>query len=908
MKTLICKLILVLGFCGLSGALFATDLPAEVQAVGTQIGATINPDAGFIYQGQQYTTLVPPGYSATTPISGSAVAQPDGSIVWDSLQFVPIVETPGEMPHFPDNFVPAAGNQLPPDFAPPAGFMPPPTLTLPTGVTVPPLSNAVMVQQMEAAGILPVGTVVFSADGTVSVNGGSSYLPFLPPTAQRGIAQGTSRGLTIGADGVVTFPDGATFAPLVAGTIAGGTTLPPNFTPPAGTTLPATAGLPLQFEIPPTVQIPAGMTLPAGVVIPNNYTIPTGTVLPPGVSIPTGVMLPAGVTVPNGIALPAGTTFTMGSAPVGMTVLPNGSIIVPGTSIPAGMSPPVNWTPPTGVTANAAGGWTLPPPPAGGFPPPIMPTMINTDGSVVMPAGVFSATAVLPPGAVMNADGTVNMPPPPLVGSIGAGGAIQSAGFGYTAPTGFVPLLPPGATMTATGYTLPAGYVPPQGAMGYASAANVACTAPMVPNGMGGCIAPVVGSTATTGTATGCVPTFANNYCAVAATGGAGGCVPTAANNYCSAATGACVGTALNNWCAVTGATASASATGVCVGTAANNWCAAIPADAGGYTGCVATAANNWCSLAPPPAGQTGCTAPTLANNFCGTGNGTLITTCTPTAENNWCGHAAGGTCDAACIAANTALAAQYATVTASVQSACLPPMIPTATGCIAPVGCPAGMVQNGVGGCIAPVGTADGAACVAPNVTVNGICVPPPPTDGPIGGACVPTVANNYCGGYVAPTSGTGGTTGGTGSVITISQCQPGEVLNSTSTACVAGPTTSGTTTYDACITAGGTAISCSGGTTPPAGGTGTCDAVCLAAQVAACPSPSTIVNGVCTAPVAPACASPSTIVNGVCTAPPSPTCTATQHLEGTTCVENTVTPPACSPPGSGTPAGCVG
>lgn len=439
----------------------ATDLPSNVRATAQSLGIPVQSDGSFSYNATRYVPLLPQGYSSSQQASGQPQARSDGSIVWGNLQFAPVVQMPGELPHLPDNLQPLSGNSLPSDFQPPAGFVASGGVSLPAGVTVPPLTPAAMIQQMVDAGALPQGLVQFNSDGTVSVQGGQSFLPFLPPISERGVPRSfTNRTFQIGANGVVTFPDGSAYAPVVSGSTAGGTTLPRDFTPPAGTSLPATAGLPLQFEIPANVRIPSGMTLPAGVVFPERYSIPSGTRLPPGVSIPASATVAAGVTVPDGITLPAGTQISTTALPQGTTILPSGALVIPGNQIPSGVTPPSSWTLPTGATRASDGTYRLPTPPATGFPPQAMPLRLNADGSAVMPA---PAPGALPPptGSVLNADGTITVPPPPFIGSVGSGGVVQSPGFGVSTPPSFHPQVPTGTLLPGAGMPPPSGQTSP---------------------------------------------------------------------------------------------------------------------------------------------------------------------------------------------------------------------------------------------------------------------------------------------------------------------------------------------------------------------------------------------------------------------------------------------------------------
>jgi hypothetical protein len=445
----------------------ALDLPPAIKQVVISAGLTVNSDGSISAGNTLYVPLLPKNYDPQAAVTGTPTAQTDGSVLWGGLQFAPVVDTPGEMPHLPDNLqVVNSGATLPPDFKPPAGFVPSTGVPLPSGVTVPPLSVQAMVQKLEQAGTLPSGLITFNSDGSVAVKGGSTYLPFNPPTAQQGLCQSPcNRSISVTKDGAIAFPDGTTLAPLVSGQDAGSTTLPSGFTPPSGTSLPATVNLPMQFSIPSSVQIPSGMTLPAGVGIPANYNIPSGTKLPAGVSIPSSATVASDVVVPDGITLPVGTTISTTSLPAGTTVLPNGSVVVPGNKIPSGVTPPATWTPPTGVSKNSDGSYSLPSPPAGGFPPPPMPLKINSDGSAVMPAPPAGAPPP-PPGSTINPDGTITIPPPPFIGSISSSGTVQ-APTGFTPPPGFTPQVPPGTSIRGAGMPppttggTPAGTPPP---------------------------------------------------------------------------------------------------------------------------------------------------------------------------------------------------------------------------------------------------------------------------------------------------------------------------------------------------------------------------------------------------------------------------------------------------------------
>ena len=81
----------------------ATQLPANVQATATSAGITLQNDGSFTFNGTNYVPLLPPGYTPTQQPAGAPVAQADGSIVWGNLQFAPVVQNPGEMPHLPSN-------------------------------------------------------------------------------------------------------------------------------------------------------------------------------------------------------------------------------------------------------------------------------------------------------------------------------------------------------------------------------------------------------------------------------------------------------------------------------------------------------------------------------------------------------------------------------------------------------------------------------------------------------------------------------------------------------------------------------------------------------------------------------------------------------------------------------------
>ncbi|MDP2793679.1 MAG: hypothetical protein Q8O25_06310 [Sulfurisoma sp.] len=437
----------------------AESLPDSVNQMAQQAGVVVNTDGSIEVAGTRYVTLFPANYDPATPLQSNAVVDSNGSVTWGYLQFVPIVDDPMEMPHFPAGFVPNPGLSLPADFVPPAGFVPLATLPIPPGVTVPPLTPQQMTSRLEAAGVLPAGMVEFQSDGSLKVNGVGNYLPFMPATALQGqIKDPNQTSIQIGTDGTVIFPDGTTFAPIVPGALAGEVTLPANFVPPTGTALPSTVVLPPQFAIPFNMPIPPGMTLPPGVSIPEHYTIPSGTILPPGVNIPASVTLPLGVSVPEGFMLPAGTQFGTTALPEGTTILPNGSVVMPGTAIPFGVVPPTTWIPPAGAQQNTQGGWLIPPPPLHGFIPPQAPTTINQDGSIVMaplPAGV-----AMPTNAVVNADGTYTMPPPPFIGQVGAGGVIQANIATGQAPVGYSPVVQTGFTLPGT-YQVMGGYLPP---------------------------------------------------------------------------------------------------------------------------------------------------------------------------------------------------------------------------------------------------------------------------------------------------------------------------------------------------------------------------------------------------------------------------------------------------------------
>ena len=427
----------------------ATDLPAYVKAIATAINSSVASDGSVVVGDKRYIPVLPPGYDVTKMPSGTLAdmkLQADGSVVFPgNLQMVPIIATPGEMPTLPANFRPAAtGGTLAPDFLPPNGFSPPQNMPLPAGVKVPPKPPAEMVTDLENAGQFPKGLVKFNSDGSIQVSG-TSYLPFVPPVAQQGVQDANAPKFIRGnSDGSVTLPDGTVFAPVVPGSKPGEQTLPAGFTPPANNSLPTSVNLPTQFAIPKTMQIPPGMTLPPGVSIPENYYLPPGTKLPAGVTLPATVTKASDVIVPPGITLPPGTKMDTANLPVGTTVLPNGSVVIPGAEIPAGVKPPSNWVPPSGVTQDGKGGYFVPPPPSNGYPAPVGPNSVKSDGSLVMPALALGVTA--PTDWVKNADGTFTTPPPAFFGQVGAGGKIEAPTGGSTPPADFKAKLAGGAT------------------------------------------------------------------------------------------------------------------------------------------------------------------------------------------------------------------------------------------------------------------------------------------------------------------------------------------------------------------------------------------------------------------------------------------------------------------------------
>lgn len=466
-----------------SGAVHAGDLPTNLKNDLSAVpGISIGSDGSILAGNLQLVPLLPPGFDPSkqsTKLSDFKQL-PDGSYVGGDIQFVPIqAPAPGELPQMPAGFLPQPGKSLPSDFKPPAGFVPNNALPLPPGVTVPPKSNADLVGDLEKAGVIPKGLVKFNSDGSMAVNGGASFVPFVPGKDQQGKYDPNNKPkIDIKANGVIVFPDGSQFAPVVPGSNPGDVTLPKDFTPPSGTSLPKEVSLPPQFQLPSNVQLPSGMTLPAGVTIPNDYKfmIPPGTIMPPGSKIPDGVQASSDVIIPPGVMLPPGTTVDPKNLPAGTQILPNGSVVVPGTQIPPGVVPPSNWSKPEGVVDDGKGGFYVPPPPKNGYPPPPPPKQINTDGSVVInaPANLKD----LPPGATQLSDGSYQLPPPSFIGQVGSDGKVNQPTFGYTPPANYKPPVANGTAIAGTFVPtnvgtdgkvtlppLPVGAKPPEGAV-----------------------------------------------------------------------------------------------------------------------------------------------------------------------------------------------------------------------------------------------------------------------------------------------------------------------------------------------------------------------------------------------------------------------------------------------------------
>lgn len=208
-------------FAGLAAA---TDLPAYFKQSAQAMGATVAADGSVTIGSACFIPLLAAGYDPASAPAGASIA--DCTLSEDkvsytcpgNLQFVPLLTTPGQMPHFSSGFAPMRGYALASDFTPPAGFVLPAGLTLPAGTTIRPLTPADMIAQMENAGLIPKGSVVFNADGTVTTTVAgvtTTYTPtVMPMRGMQGLWRGgSSYGATVQADGSVVFPDGSTYAP-----------------------------------------------------------------------------------------------------------------------------------------------------------------------------------------------------------------------------------------------------------------------------------------------------------------------------------------------------------------------------------------------------------------------------------------------------------------------------------------------------------------------------------------------------------------------------------------------------------------------------------------------------------------------------------------------------------------------
>ncbi|MBS4098936.1 MAG: hypothetical protein KGZ83_19100 [Sulfuricella sp.] len=214
-----------LAFTGLAAA---TDLPAYFKQSAVGMGASIAADGSVTVGTTRFVPLLATQYDPASVPAGATLA--DCTLAADKvsytcpggLQFVPMLTTAGQMPHFSTGFSPMVGYRLASDFTPPAGFVLPAGLTLPTGTTIRPLTPADMIAQMEAVGMIPKGSVTFNSDGTVTttLSGVSTtYTPtFMPMRAMQGLwaAGSSSYGVTARSDGSVVFPDGTTYAPRAA--------------------------------------------------------------------------------------------------------------------------------------------------------------------------------------------------------------------------------------------------------------------------------------------------------------------------------------------------------------------------------------------------------------------------------------------------------------------------------------------------------------------------------------------------------------------------------------------------------------------------------------------------------------------------------------------------------------------
>ena len=212
-------LAVTLAFSGLAAA---TELPAYIKQSAQAMGATIAADGSVTIGATCFVPLLPPQYDPATAPSGRTIG--DCSLNPDkvsytcpgNLQFVPMQNIAGQMPQFPAGFMPMNGYTLASDFSPPAGFVPPAGLNMPSGVAIMPLRPVDMINQMMNAGMIPKGSVVFNADGTVTstLNGVSTtYTPsYVPAQGQQGrLMPGMANGINVRSDGTVVFPDGTSY-------------------------------------------------------------------------------------------------------------------------------------------------------------------------------------------------------------------------------------------------------------------------------------------------------------------------------------------------------------------------------------------------------------------------------------------------------------------------------------------------------------------------------------------------------------------------------------------------------------------------------------------------------------------------------------------------------------------------